>query len=82
MDTYASVGATSGILSLVGVVGYGLYKLLVHSHCRSACCTKPLFDLYVNLDEREGDRTITLPKNSSPPRLPAQPLSPAKRQTG
>ncbi len=65
MDSYAIVGSTSGIISLVGVVGYGLYKLLSHSHCKSACCAKPLFDLYVNLDEKEGGDRIILPINGA-----------------
>lgn len=64
MDNYAIIGSTSGILSLVGIISYGVYKLLVHSHCKSACCARPLFDLYVNLDEKEGDRNIVLPINA------------------
>jgi len=64
MDNYAIIGSTSGILSLVGIISYGVYKLFVHSHCKSACCARPLFDLYVNLDEKEGDRSIVLPINA------------------
>ncbi len=68
MDAYTSIGATSGIVSLVGVVCYGAYKLLVHSHCRSACCARPLFDMYINLDEKDGDQVnVLIPKNDVVP---------------
>ena len=58
---YTSVGATSGIISLVGVIGYGVYKILVHSHCRSACCGRNFLDIAMNLDEKDGDQTVYLP---------------------
>lgn len=77
MDMYASVGATSGIISLIGMVGYMVYKLFAHSHCKSACCARPVFDLQVNLEEKDGDQTIIIPRKDL-----ATPLSPAKRQTG
>ena len=66
---YANIGATSGIVSLLAVLGYGLYKLLVHAHCKSACCARPMFDVYVNLEE----------DTDSLPILPA-PTQPATRQ--
>lgn len=47
---YTDIGATSGIVSLIAVVSYGLYKLFAHSHCTSACCARPLFDVSVNLE--------------------------------
>jgi hypothetical protein len=47
---YTDIGATSGIISLIAVISYGLYKLLAHSHCTSACCSRPLFDVSVNLE--------------------------------
>lgn len=72
MDAYSAVGTTSGIISLVGMVGYGLYKLLVHSHCRSACCGRDFVDVAFNLDEKDGDQTVYIP--------PA-PTAPATRQT-
>lgn len=76
MDAYTAVGTTSGIISLVGMVGYGLYKLLVHSHCRSACCGKDFVDVAFNLDEKEGDRSVYIPA----PVRPMLPIpSPAKR---
>jgi len=77
MDTYASVGATSGIISLVAMIGYMLYKLCAHSHCKSACCARPMFDLQVNLEEKDGDQTIIIPRKDL-----TAPLSPVKRQTG
>jgi hypothetical protein len=58
---YNSVGATSGIVSLLGVIGYGVYKILVHSHCRSACCGRNILDIAMNLDEKDGDQTVYLP---------------------
>jgi len=61
MDAYTAVGTTSGIISLVGMVGYGVYKLLVHSHCRSACCGRDFVDVAFNLDEKEGDRSVYVP---------------------
>jgi hypothetical protein len=61
MDPYAAIGSTSGIISLVGIIGYGLYKLLVHAHCRSGCCGREFLDLYVNLDETQGDQSVVIP---------------------
>ena len=58
---YNSVGATSGIVSLLGVIGYGVYKMFVHSHCRSACCGRNFMDIAMNLDEKDGDQTVYLP---------------------
>jgi hypothetical protein len=60
MDAYSVVGTTSGIISLVGMVGYGVYKLLVHSHCQSRCCGRDFVDVAFNLDEKDGDRTVYL----------------------
>ena len=57
---YNTVGATSGIVSLLGVIGYG-YKIFVHSHCRSACCGRNILDIAMNLDEKDGDQTVYLP---------------------
>ena len=73
MDAYSAVGTTSGIISLVGMVGYGLYKLLVHSHCKSACCGRDFVDVAFNLDEQDGDQTVYIP--------PPAPTAPATRQT-
>ena len=64
MDAYNTIGTTSGIISLIGMVGYGIYKLLVHSHCRSACCGRNVLDVAFNLDETQGDRTIYLDPNN------------------
>ena len=66
MDAYSAVGTTSGIISLVGMIGYGLYKLLVHSHCRSACCGRNFLDVAFNLDEKDGDTTVYLPAPDKP----------------
>jgi hypothetical protein len=78
MDAYTAVGTTSGIISLIGMIGYGVYKLLVHSHCRSACCGKDFVDVAFNLDEKEGDRSVYIPM--TPAVRPALPMpSPAKR---
>ena len=66
MDAYSVVGTTSGIISLVGMVGFGLYKLLVHSHCRSACCGRSILDVAFNLDEKDGDIAVYLPAPSVP----------------
>jgi predicted adenine nucleotide alpha hydrolase (AANH) superfamily ATPase len=66
MDAYTAVGTTSGIISLVGMIGYGMYKLLVHSHCRSACCGRDVLDVAFNLDEKDGDRTVYLPMPNKP----------------
>jgi hypothetical protein len=74
MDAYSAVGTTSGIISLVAMVGYGVYKLLVHSHCKSACCGRDFVDLAFNLDEKDGDQTVY---TSAPP----PPTTPATRQT-
>jgi hypothetical protein len=83
MDAYTAVGTTSGIISLVGMVGYGVYKLLVHSHCRSACCGRDVLDVAFNLDEQDGDRTVYLPMPPKPaeplPILPPRPPSPLRR---
>lgn len=49
-DAYFNIGAGSGIVALVGAVGYGLYHLCLHSRCRSVCCSRPLLDLQVNLE--------------------------------
>lgn len=68
MDAYTAVGTTSGIISLVGMIGYGVYKLLVHSHCRSACCGKDFVDVAFNLDEKEGDKSVYVPISALPPR--------------
>jgi hypothetical protein len=46
------------------MVGYGIYKLLVHSHCKSACCGRNVLDVAFNLDETQGDRTIYLDPNN------------------
>jgi hypothetical protein len=46
------------------MVGYGIYKLLVHSHCRSNCCGRNVLDVAFNLDETQGDRTIYLDPNN------------------
>lgn len=62
MDPYAAIGSTSGIISLVGMIGYGVYKLLVHSHCKSACCGRSMMDIYVNLDDTDS---VVLPVSSS-----------------
>jgi hypothetical protein len=78
MDAYTAVGTTSGIISLVGMVGYGVYKLLVHSHCRSACCGRDVLDVAFNLDEQEGDRTVYLPMPPKPP-IPPPRTEPLKR---
>ena len=64
MDAYNTIGTTSGIISLVAMVGYGIYKLLVHSHCRSNCCGRSVIDVAFNLDETQGDRTIYLDPNN------------------
>jgi len=64
MDAYNTIGTTSGIISLIGMVGYGIYKLLVHSHCKSACCGRNVLDVAFNLDETQGDRTIYLDPNN------------------
>jgi hypothetical protein len=64
MDAYNTIGTTSGIISLIGMVGYGIYKLLVHSHCKSACCGRNVIDVAFNLDETQGDRTIYLDPNN------------------
>jgi len=64
MDAYNTIGTTSGIISLIGMIGYGLYKLLVHSHCKSACCGRNVLDVAFNLDETQGDRTIYLDPNN------------------
>jgi hypothetical protein len=64
MDAYNTIGTTSGIISLIGMVGYGIYKLLVHSHCRSACCGRSVLDVAFNLDETQGDRTVYLDPNN------------------
>lgn len=74
MDAYTAVGTTSGIISLVGMVGYGVYKLLVHSHCRSACCGRDVLDVAFNLDEKDGDRTIYLPMPGTAPPPPTEPV--------
>lgn len=80
MDAYTAVGTTSGIISLVAMVGYGIYKLLVHSHCRSACCGKDFVDVAFNLDEKDGDRSVYIPMPTPAPVRPALPIpSPAKR---
>jgi hypothetical protein len=50
MEAYAAVGSTSGIIALLGAIGYGVYRICHHSKCRSSCLTKPLFDIDVNLD--------------------------------
>ena len=73
MDAYTAVGTTSGIISLVGMIGYGVYKLLVHSHCRSACCGRDILDVAFNLDEQDGDRTVYLPMPSTVPK-PSEPI--------
>lgn len=79
MDAYTAVGTTSGIISLIGMIGYGVYKLLVHSHCRSACCGKDFVDVAFNLDEKEGDRSIYIPM-TTPARTTKLPEpSPARR---
>jgi hypothetical protein len=49
-DAYFNIGAGSGIVALVGAVGYGVYHLCLHSRCRSVCCSRPLLDLQVNLE--------------------------------
>jgi len=64
MDAYNTIGTTSGIISLIAMVGYGIYKLLVHSHCRSACCGRNVLDVAFNLDETQGDRTVYLDPNN------------------
>jgi len=64
MDAYNTIGTTSGIISLIGMVGYGIYKLLVHSHCKSQCCGRNVLDVAFNLDETQGDRTIYLDPNN------------------
>ena len=64
MDPYSAIGSTSGIISLVGIVGYAVYKLFVHSHCKSACCGRNVVDVYVNLDDTEP-QPIVLPVSSS-----------------
>jgi hypothetical protein len=66
MDAYSAVGTTSGIISLVAMIGYGVYKLLVHSHCKSACCGKDFVDVAFNLDEKDGDTAVYLPAPSVP----------------
>lgn len=73
MDAYSTIGSTSGIISMVSLIGYGIYKCLVHSHCKSTCCGRNFVDLKINLDEKDGDQTIRLPILSQPP--------PATRQT-
>ena len=61
MDSYATIGSTSGILALVSLISVGLYKLCYHSHCKSACCGRQVSDFYTNLGtpEAEGISTIT-----------------------
>jgi hypothetical protein len=79
MDAYTAVGTTSGIISLVGMVGYGLYKLLVHSHCRSACCGRDFVDVAFNLDEKEGDRSVYVPMPAITPTAPI-PIPPPRKE--
>jgi hypothetical protein len=76
MDAYTAVGTTSGIISLIGMIGYGVYKLLVHSHCRSACCGKDFVDVAFNLDEKEGDKSVYIPMPTPTPRSAPIPIPP------
>jgi hypothetical protein len=64
MDTYSAIGATSGIASLLGVIGYGVYKAINHSRCRSACCGRKMLDVYVNLEEPVHPPTPPPPANA------------------
>jgi len=79
-DMYNNVGSAAGIISILGAAGYGVYRLLVHSHCRSTCCSRPFLDIYVDLDEKNGDRNVVIPIKPSTPKLPIPP--PATRQDG
>jgi len=74
-NTYAAIGSTSGVVALVGGIGYLLYRFISHSRCRSHCCAKPFLDVYMNLDEKDGDVKLASPKL-----LPVPP--PATRQDG
>lgn len=79
-SVYTDVGSASGIIAVVGACGYGIYRLLVHSHCRSSCCSRPFLDVYVNLDEKDGDGKLFVPFKPVSPKLPVPP--PATRQDG
>jgi len=80
-NTYATIGSTSGVVALIGGIGYLLYRFISHSRCRSHCCAKPLLDLYVNLsDEKDGDGKMFVPFKPVSPKLPVPP--PATRQSG
>ena len=74
-NAYFNVGAGSGIVAMVGAIGYGVYHLCLHSRCRSVCCSRPMVDLQINLE------------NATPPPTPtssvfiAPPSTPATRQT-
>jgi hypothetical protein len=74
MDAYSVVGTTSGIISLVGMVGFGVYKLFVHSHCRSTCCGRSVLDIAVNLDEKDGDQSVYLQLPNPKPSIPTAPV--------
>jgi len=52
MDTLNAVGTTSGIVSLVGIVCFWIYKCISHSNCHSRCCGHSLFDVDTNMEEK------------------------------
>ena len=77
-NAYFNIGAGSGIVAMVGAIGYGVYHLCLHSRCRSVCCSRPMVDLQVNLETSSPPPT---PVSSATSVLISPPITPATRQT-
>jgi hypothetical protein len=78
-DAYFNIGAGSGIVALVGAIGYGVYHMCLHSRCRSVCCSRPMVDFQVNLENNNSPPPTPISVSVLTP--PPAPQTPATRQT-
>ena len=67
MDNVNNIGSIAGIVSLISGLLYGIFQIINHSHCKSACC-----GAVSSLDVDIGDNYKNLPPPTEKPTRQSQ----------